>query len=56
MRPHSRRTPAPTSRIEPMTATDPAARAAELRAKLDDANHRYHVLDAPDDRATASTT
>ncbi len=31
-----------------MTATtDPAARAAELRAQLDEANHRYHVLDAP---------
>ncbi|MBA4170380.1 MAG: NAD-dependent DNA ligase LigA, partial [Chloroflexi bacterium] len=27
--------------------TDPAARAAELSAKLNDANHRYHVLDAP---------
>jgi DNA ligase (NAD+) len=26
---------------------DPAARAAELRALLDEANHRYHVLDAP---------
>lgn len=33
-----------------MSATepiDPAARAAELRALLDEANHRYHVLDAP---------
>jgi len=30
-----------------MTVTDPAARAAELRALLDEANHRYHVLDAP---------
>jgi DNA ligase (NAD+) len=30
-----------------MTVTDPAARAAELRALLNDANHRYHVLDAP---------
>ncbi len=30
-----------------MTATDPAVRAEELRAILDDANHRYHVLDAP---------
>ncbi|MGH2383414.1 MAG: NAD-dependent DNA ligase LigA, partial [Candidatus Limnocylindria bacterium] len=30
-----------------MTATDPAARAEELRATLDEANHRYHVLDAP---------
>ena len=28
-------------------ATDPAARVAELRRTLDDANHRYHVLDAP---------
>ena len=30
-----------------MTATDPNARAAELRTMLDEANHRYHVLDAP---------
>ena len=30
-----------------MTATDPAARAAALRAELEEANHRYHVLDAP---------
>ena len=30
-----------------MTVTDPAARAAELRAMLDEANHRYHVLDQP---------
>ncbi|MGH2379821.1 MAG: DNA ligase LigA-related protein, partial [Candidatus Limnocylindria bacterium] len=30
-----------------MTVTDPAARAVELRAILDEANHRYHVLDAP---------
>ena len=30
-----------------MTKTDTAARAAQLRATLDDANHRYHVLDAP---------
>ena len=30
-----------------MTTTDAAARAAELRAQLEDANHRYHVLDAP---------
>ena len=30
-----------------MTSTDPAARAAELRALLEDANYRYHVLDAP---------
>ena len=34
-------------RIRPMTATDPEARAAELRTTLDEANHRYHVLDAP---------
>ena len=27
--------------------TTPADRAAELRAQLDDANYRYHVLDAP---------
>ncbi len=31
-----------------MTATtDPATRAEELRAQLNEANHRYHVLDAP---------
>ena len=30
-----------------MTPTDPAARAAELRAAIEEANHRYHVLDAP---------
>ena len=28
--------------------TNPAARAIELRRRLDDANHRYHVLDNPD--------
>ena len=28
--------------------TDPAARAAELRAAIDDANYRYHVLDDPE--------
>jgi DNA ligase (NAD+) len=28
-------------------AARPAARAAELRAALEDANYRYHVLDAP---------
>lgn len=28
--------------------TDPAVRAAELRARIDDANRRYHQLDAPD--------
>jgi len=27
--------------------TDPAARATELRAAIDDANYRYHVLDSP---------
>jgi len=27
--------------------TDPAARATELRAAIDEANYRYHVLDAP---------
>jgi len=27
---------------------DPAQRAADLRARIDDANHRYHVLDEPD--------
>ena len=27
--------------------TDPSARAAELRAAIDDANYRYHVLDDP---------
>ena len=30
-----------------MTVPDPAARAAELRALLEEANHRYHVLDDP---------
>jgi DNA ligase (NAD+) len=30
-----------------MTASEPAARAAELRTILEEANHRYHVLDAP---------
>ena len=30
-----------------MTVTDAAERAAELRALLEEANHRYHVLDAP---------
>ena len=30
-----------------MSATDPATRAAELRFQIEDANHRYHVLDAP---------
>jgi DNA ligase (NAD+) len=29
------------------TPTDPVARAAELRAALDDANYRYYVLDDP---------
>ncbi|WP_374013830.1 NAD-dependent DNA ligase LigA [Pseudoxanthomonas koreensis] len=28
--------------------SDPAARAAALRARIEDANHRYHQLDAPD--------
>jgi len=30
-----------------MTTTDPATRAAELRAAIDDANYRYYVLDSP---------
>ena len=30
-----------------MTTTEPSARVAELRAMLNEANHRYHVLDAP---------
>jgi len=30
-----------------MTGTDAAERAARLRALLNEANHRYHVLDAP---------
>jgi DNA ligase (NAD+) len=29
-------------------AKTPAARAAELRTRIDDANHRYYVLDDPD--------
>ncbi len=31
-----------------MTAADPASRAVELRRRIDDANRRYHQLDAPD--------
>ncbi|HWT14406.1 MAG TPA: NAD-dependent DNA ligase LigA, partial [Patescibacteria group bacterium] len=31
-----------------MSARDIAARIAELRRRLDDASHRYHVLDDPD--------
>ena len=27
--------------------SDAASRAAELRAAIDEANHRYHVLDQP---------
>jgi DNA ligase (NAD+) len=30
-----------------VSVTDPSARVAELRAEIDDANYRYHVLDAP---------
>jgi DNA ligase (NAD+) len=30
-----------------VTVTDPAARAEELRATLNEANYRYHVLDEP---------
>ena len=30
-----------------MTAADPGVRAAELRALLEEANYRYHALDAP---------
>ena len=30
------------------TKSTPAARVAELRRRLEDANHRYHVLDDPD--------
>ncbi|HEY7332117.1 MAG TPA: NAD-dependent DNA ligase LigA [Candidatus Limnocylindria bacterium] len=30
-----------------MTTRDPAARIAELRATIEEANYRYHVLDAP---------
>jgi len=36
-----------TNLTEPMTTTDPAARAGELRAAIEDANYRYYVLDAP---------
>ncbi|MES2859152.1 MAG: NAD-dependent DNA ligase LigA [Pseudomonadota bacterium] len=31
-----------------MSASEPAARILELRRRLDDASHRYHVLDDPD--------
>jgi len=31
-----------------MSTPDPADRAAELRRRIEDANHRYHQLDAPD--------
>ena len=31
-----------------MSLADPAVRAAELRHRIDDANRRYHQLDAPD--------
>jgi len=31
-----------------MSMPDPADRAAELRRRIEDANHRYHQLDAPD--------
>jgi DNA ligase (NAD+) len=30
------------------TSADPGRRAAELRSAIDDANYRYHVLDAPE--------
>lgn len=30
-----------------MTGSDPTARVAELRTQIEDANYRYHVLDAP---------
>ena len=30
-----------------MAEADPVTRAAELRRLIDDANHRYHVLDDP---------
>ena len=30
-----------------MAVSDPAARVAELRERINEANHRYHVLDAP---------
>src|SRR4249920_1049561 len=34
--------------IRPMTAAKtPAARAEQLRAQIDEANHRYHVRDEP---------
>ena len=32
---------------DPNPDQDPAQRAAELRATLDEANYRYHVLDDP---------
>ena len=33
---------------QPQHASDPASRVAELRARIEDANRRYHGLDAPD--------
>jgi DNA ligase (NAD+) len=36
-----------TVESEPMAAPDPATRAEELRTTLNEANYRYHVLDAP---------
>src|SRR4029079_630077 len=42
----ARTLPRRTHSTRPMP-TDPAARVEELRAALDDANYRYHVLDAP---------
>jgi len=35
------------TRRRPEEAADPQSRAAELRAVIDDANYRYHVLDDP---------
>ena len=50
----ARRRVAPTSdhdetdmSAKAIASNDPAARAAELRERIDDANHRYHVFDDP---------
>src|SRR5690606_3449281 len=39
--------PTPRPTIRPMPDPAATARAAELRARIEDANHRYYVLDDP---------